>query len=285
MCAPKKGRIILSMKHLLQHNYYVYIICIVLSAFYLFPIYTMINTSLKTTSELAYGPIQVAKGFNLGAYGKAFQQIKQPYINSAIMAISATLLSSLFGAMAGYVLSRYRFRGSSIVFFLIIMGFYVAPQSILIPLVRFIGMLGIYNTYFALILTHTAYGVPITTLLFKNYFDPIPTALVESAQMDGCSVIGIFTRIMFPLALPAFAVVGIFQFTNIWNDYLYGLALTQGVASEPVTVAVANLKGTTVAAWNVYMAGAFMSSIPVLILYVFFLRLIIKGLLMGSVKE
>jgi len=275
----------LFINRLVKHKYFIYIILLGLSFFYLFPIYAMVNTSLKDTPELAYGPIQLAKGFNLSAYGEAFQRIKQPYVNSAIMAVSATVLSSFIGAMSGYVLSRYRFRGSSIVFFLIIIGFYVAPQSILIPLVRFMGMLGIYNTYFALILTHTAYGIPITTLLFKNYFDPIPTALVESAQIDGCSVIGVFTQIMLPLALPGFAVVGIFQFTNIWNDYLYGLTLTQGVASQPVTVAVANLKGTTVAAWNVHMAGAFMSSIPVLVIYLFFLRLIIKGLLMGSVKE
>jgi len=275
----------LFINRLVKHKYFIYIILLGLSFFYLFPIYAMVNTSLKDTPELAYGPIQLAKGFNLSAYGEAFQRIKQPYVNSAIMAVSATVLSSFIGAMSGYVLSRYRFRGSSIVFFLIIIGFYVAPQSILIPLVRFMGMLGIYNTYFALILTHTAYGIPITTLLFKNYFDPIPTALVESAQIDGCSVIGVFTKIMLPLALPGFAVVGIFQFTNIWNDYLYGLTLTQGVASQPVTVAVANLKGTTVAAWNVHMAGAFMSSIPVLVIYLFFLRLIIKGLLMGSVKE
>lgn len=285
MRALKRRRMRLLISRLVKHQYFIYIILLGLSFFYLFPIYAMINTSLKDTPELAYGPIQLAKGFNLSAYGEAFQRIKQPYVNSAIMAVSATVLSSFIGAMSGYVLSRYRFRGSSIVFFLIIIGFYVAPQSILIPLVRFMGMLGIYNTYFALILTHTAYGVPITTLLFKNYFDPIPTALVESAQIDGCSVIGVFTKIMLPLALPGFAVVGIFQFTNIWNDYLYGLTLTQGVASQPVTVAVANLKGTTVAAWNVHMAGAFMSSIPVLVIYLFFLRLIIKGLLMGSVKE
>jgi glucose/mannose transport system permease protein len=285
MRALKRRKMTSFIKRLVRRKYYIYIILLGLSVFYLLPIYAMINTSFKTAPELAYGPIQLAKGFNLSAYGEAFQRIKQPYVNSAIMAVSATLLSSFIGAMAGYVLSRYRFRGSSIVFFLIIIGFYVAPQSILIPLVRFMGMLGIYNTYFALILTHTAYGVPITTLLFKHYFDAIPTALVESAQIDGCSVIGVFTKIMLPLALPGFAVVGIFQFTNIWNDYLYGLTLTQGVASQPVTVAVANLKGTTVAAWNVHMAGAFMSSIPVLVIYLFFLRLIVKGLLMGSVKE
>jgi len=273
------------MKNLLKQRYLIYIVLLALSFFYLFPIYSMVNTSLKTAAELAYGPLQLARGVNLGAYREAFDRIKQPYVNSAIMALSATALSSLIGAMTGYILSRYRFRGSNILFFLIIIGFYVAPQSILIPLVRFMGILGIYNTYYALILTHTAYGVPITTLLFKNYFDPIPSALVESAQIDGCSVVGVFTRIMLPLSLPAFAVVGIFQFTNIWNDYLFGLTLTQGVASQPVTVAVANLKGTTVAAWNVHMAGAFMSSIPVLLIYLFFLRLIIKGLLLGSVKE
>lgn len=271
--------------HISQQRYMSYVILIALSFFYLFPIYSMINTSLKTAEELAYGPLQPAGKLYLGAYSEAFQRIRKPFINSAIMAISATILSSVIGAMTGYILSRYRFRGSSVLFFFIIIGFYVAPQSILIPLVRFMGMLGIYNTYFALILTHTAYGIPITTLLFRNYFDPIPSSLVESAQIDGCSVMGVFTRIMLPLSLPAFAVVGIFQFTNIWNDYLYGLTLTQGVASQPVTVAVANLKGTTVAAWNVHMAGAFMSSIPVLVIYLFFLRLIIKGLLLGSVKE
>jgi glucose/mannose transport system permease protein len=272
-------------KRFMGNRRWIYIILLLLSFFYLFPIYTMINTSFKAPEELAYGPVQPAQGINLSAYGEAFERIKQPYLNSAIMALSATALSSIIGAMTGYVLSRYRFRGSNVLFFLIIIGFYVAPQSILIPLVRFMGTLHLYNTYFALILTHTAYGVPITTLLFKNYFDPIPSALVESAQIDGCSVTGIFTRIMLPLSLPGFAVVGIFQFTNIWNDYLFGLTLTQGISSQPVTVAVANLKGTTVAAWNVHMAGAFMSSIPVLVIYLFFLRLIIKGLLMGSVKE
>jgi len=271
------------MKHP-KGRYFIYIILILLSFFYLFPIYSLVNTSLKTAEELIWGPIQPAKGFHLGAYQKAFERIKQPYLNSFIMTASATVLSSIIGAMSGYIFSRYRFRGSNMLFLLIIIGFYVAPQSILIPLVKFMGMLGLYNTYLGLILTHTAYGVPITTLLFKNYFDPIPTALVESAQIDGCSVAGIFTRIMLPLSLPGFAVVGIFQFTNIWNDYLFGLTLTQGVASQPVTVAVANLKGTTIAAWNVHMAGAFMSSIPVILIYIFFLRLIIKGLLLGAVK-
>ncbi len=263
----------------------IYMLLLGLSLFYLLPIYSLINTSLKSEQELITSPVSPVKNPTLAAYEKAFGRIKKSFQNSIIMALSATALSSIFGCMSGYIFSKYKFRGSNILFFLIIAGFYIAPQSILIPLVKFIGRLGLYNTVFGLILTHTAYGMPITTLLFYNYIDPIPQSLIEIAQIDGASVFNIFTRIILPLSLPGFAVVGIFQFTNIWNEFLFGLTLTSGTASQPVTVAVANLKGTTVAAWNVHMAGAFISIVPVLLIYIFFLRLVIKGLLLGSVKE
>ena len=142
-------------------------------------------------------------------------------------------------------------------------------QSILIPLVRFVEITGLYNTYGGLILTHTAYGVPIATLLFKNYFDTIPIQIIESAKIDGCSNIGVFFRIILPLSFPGFAVVAIFQFTNIWNNFLYGLTLTRGVESMLLTVAITNLKGTTVAAWNIQMSGVLISMITVLLMYVF----------------
>ncbi len=263
----------------------IYIVLLALSLFYLLPIYSLINTSLKSEQELVSAPVSPVKNPTFSAYKDAFGKINKSFLNSLIMALSATALSSIFGCMSGYIFSKYKFRGSNVLFFLIIVGFYIAPQSILIPLVRFIGSLGLYNTLFGLILTHTAYGMPITTLLFYNYIDPIPHSLIEIAQIDGASVFNIFTRIILPLSLPGFAVVGIFQFTNIWNEFLFGLTLTSGVASQPVTVAVANLKGTTVAAWNVHMAGAFISIAPVLLIYIFFLRLVIKGLLLGSIKE
>lgn len=141
-----------------------------------------------------------------------------------------------------------------------------------------------YNSYWGLILTHTAYGVPITTLLFRNYFESLPTEVVDSARIDGCSYIGTFFKIALPLSLPGFAVVAIFQFTNIWNEFLFGLILTRGADSQPLTVAISNLKGTTVASWNIQMAGMLISVLPVMIVYIFFLKLIVKGLLMGSVK-
>jgi len=261
-----------------------YIILVGLAFFYLFPIYTLINTSLKTTQDLIWGPTTPTKHLYFGAYQKAWDRIHKPMVNSIIITVFATAISSFLGAMSGYVFSKFSFRGSTTLFFIVIIGFYIAPQSILIPLVRFMGSIGLYNTYLGLILTHVAYGMPITTLLFKNYYESIPGELVESAQIDGCGVSGIFTRIVLPLSLPGFAVVAIFQFTNIWNEFLFGLTLSQGIAAQPVTVAVANLKGTTFAAWNVQMAGAFIVVIPVMLVYIFLLKLIVKGLLLGSIK-
>lgn len=261
-----------------------YLILVVLALFYLFPLYTLINTSLKTDQEIMWGPVAPAKHLYLGAYGTAFHEIRRPILNSLVISSFATVISSFLGAMSGYVFSKYRFRGSNIMFFMIAIGLYIAPQSILIPLVRFMGIIGLYNTYAGLILTHTGYGMPYTTLLFKNYYESIPTSLIESAKIDGCTILQAFRRIMLPLSLPGFAVVGIFQFTNIWNEYLFGLTLTRGKDAQPATVAVANLVGTTVAAWNVHMAGALIIVLPVLLIYIFLIRIIVKGLLLGSIK-
>ena len=262
----------------------IYVILVVLSLFYLFPLYTLINTSLKTSEEIIWGPVTLVKHVYFGAYAEAFNEIKRPILNTVIITSFATILSSFLGAMSGYIFSKFRFRGSNVMFFMIAIGLYIAPQSILIPLVRFMGMIGLYNTYLGLILTHTGYGMPYTTLLFKNYYESIPNSLIESAKIDGCTTARTFKEIMLPLSLPGFAVVGIFQFTNIWNEYLFGLTLTRGKAAQPATVAVANLVGTTVAAWNVHMAGAFIIVLPVLLVYIFLIKTIVKGLLLGSVK-
>jgi glucose/mannose transport system permease protein len=186
--------------------------------------------------------------------------------------------------MAGFVFSKYRFKGDRIILTIVTLGFYVSPQAILVPLIKFISLLGLYNTILGLILTHTAYGMPITTLLFKNYFDTIPKELIESAAIDGAGTATTYSRIMLPLSPPIFAVVSVFQFVNIWNEYLWGLVLTQGAASQTVQVAVANLKGTTLAAWNVQMAGATIAAIPTLMIYLIAFKLVIKGLIQGAVK-
>ncbi|PZC53142.1 ABC transporter permease [Mesotoga sp. TolDC] len=262
----------------------IYLLLFVAAFFYLFPIYTAVNTSLKSNEELAYGPVNIVRNPEFANYLKAFSEIDRPIWNSFVITMVATAISSALGAWGGFGYSKLKFRGSSVLFLILVLGFYIAPQSILIPLLRFIGSIGLYNSYWGLILTHTAYGVPITTLLFRNYFESLPTEVVDSARIDGCSYIGTFFRIALPLSLPGFAVVAIFQFTNIWNEFLFGLILTRGVNSQPLTVAIGNLKGTTVASWNIQMAGVMISVLPVLLVYVFFLKLIVKGLLMGSVK-
>ena len=262
----------------------IYLLLLAAAFFYLFPIYTAVNTSLKSNEELAYGPVSIVRNPEFANYLKAFFEIDKPMWNSFVITMVATAISSALGAWGGFGYSKLKFKGSSVLFLILVLGFYIAPQSILIPLLRFIGSIGLYNSYWGLILTHTAYGVPITTLLFRNYFESLPTEVVDSARIDGCSYIGTFFRIALPLSLPGFAVVAIFQFTNIWNEFLFGLILTRGADSQPLTVAISNLKGTTVASWNIQMAGMLISVLPVMIVYIFFLKLIVKGLLMGSVK-
>jgi glucose/mannose transport system permease protein len=251
----------------------IYIVLIALSLFYIFPIYTLLNTSLKTDEDLKYGPVAPTHKIYFGAYRYAINRIKKQLLNSAIITVFATIISS-----------KFRFKGDRVIFLVLVLGFYIAPQSILIPLVIFMGKVGLFNTYLGLILTHVAYGMPITTLLFRNYYEGLPQEIVDSSWVDGCGTFQTYTKIILPLSLPGFAVVAIFQFTNIWNEFLFGLTLTRGVTSQPVTVAVANLKGTTVAAWNMICAGAAITTIPVVLIYIFLLKMIIKGLLMGSVK-
>ncbi len=261
-----------------------YFIVIGMAGFYLFPVYTMVNTSFKSDEAIKYGPLRPVRELYFGAYQQALASIKRPIWNSMVFTGLATLCSSVIGSLTGYIFAKFKWKGSDILFVLLIIGFYISPQAILIPLVMFIGKIGLFNNILSLVLTHTAYGVPITTLLFKNYYDGIPDELMDSAWIDGCGVSQAYLRIFLPLSLPGFAVVGIFQFTNIWNEFLFGLTLTRGVGSQPVTVAVANLKGTTVAAWNMVCAGSILSILPVVFIYIFLLKLIIKGLMMGSVK-
>jgi len=265
-------------------SFLIYIPLLILVIIYIFPIFALLNTSFKTTAEIKYGPMKLPIKPTLVAYSAAIKRLLTPLLNSAKMSLLATAISSFIGSITGYIFSKFKFKGSNLLFLLIIIGFYIAPQSILIPLVLFMGKIGLYNSTASLVLTHTAYGVPITTMLFKNYYDSVPDELIDSAVVDGCDIPRIYQSIFLPLSLPGFAVVGIFQFTNIWNEFLFGLTLTQGIHSQPITVAVSNLKGTTVAAWNQICAGAVISTLPVVIIYIVLMDLIVKGLLMGSVK-
>jgi glucose/mannose transport system permease protein len=150
--------------------------------------------------------------------------------------------------------------------------------------VRFLQEIGLYGTTAGLVLVHVVYGLPVTTLIFRNFYANVPTELVEAARVDGAGLVSIFTHIMLPVSIPAFVVVGIFQFTNIWNDFLFGVIVVQNPDAQPVTIALNNLSGSFSVDWNVVMAGAIVAALPTILVYVFLSRYFVRGLLAGSVK-
>jgi glucose/mannose transport system permease protein len=186
--------------------------------------------------------------------------------------------------MNGYVLARWKFRGADAVFALLLFGMFIPYQSILIPLVRVLSGVGLYGSIPGLIVTHVVYGLPITTLIFRNYYATVPGELVEAARIDGAGMLGIYRRIIFPISMPGFAVVMIWQFTSIWNDFLFGVIVTPRPAVQPIMVALNNLAGSYIVEWNVQMAGALLAALPTMILYIVLGRYFMRGLLAGSLK-
>ena len=264
----------------------IWIVLIFMTIFFLLPVYVMVANGLKDAPNVSLStmwvpPTQVTtqNGF-VGAWARLSPNL----MNSIIMVIPATILSSLIGAINGYLFAKWKFRGSDVIFTLMLFGFFIPYQSILLPLVRFLQMIGAYGSLWGLVLVHVVYGIPITTLIFRNYFAGVPTELLDAARVDGAGLITTFTRVMLPLSIPAFVVVGIFQFTNIWNDFLFGITVVPNPSTQPVTIALNNLSGTFSVDWNVVMAGAVVAALPTAIIYILLGRFFIRGILAGSVK-
>jgi glucose/mannose transport system permease protein len=255
------------------------------AVFYLMPVYVMVVTGFKAGANVSLSQMwSLPTEINLDGYRSAWDRLSPNLRTSVLLVIPATLLSGMFGAINGYLFSKWKFRGSDLFFTLLLFGMFIPYQSVLIPLIRFLQEIGLYGTLPGLILTHVVYGLPITTLIFRNYFANIPGELVEAARVDGDTVIGIFRRIMLPLSIPAFVVVGIFQFTNIWNDFLFGLVIITNPGRQPITIALNNLSGGFSVAWNVLMAGAVLAALPTAIIYILLGRYFIRGMLAGSMK-
>ena len=191
---------------------------------------------------------------------------------------------ALIGSLNGYVFSKWRFRGSEVIFAVLLFGFFIPYQSILLPLVRFLQAIGLYGTLPGLVLTHVVYGLPVTTLIFRNFYASIPPSIIEAATVDGAGIVQTYARIILPLSAPAFVVTAIFQFTNIWNDFLFGITVVPNPQAQPVTIALNNLSGSFSVDWNVVMAGAVLAALPTALVYIFLGRFFIRGLLAGSVK-
>ena len=268
-----------------------YIVLIAFALYYLMPVYVLVVTSLKSFAEVnLYRMWNPPRTFSLESFrralfgGMGYQGLAPNILNSVIMVLPATLISAALGSLNGYIFARWQFRGANTLFTLALFGMFIPYQSILIPLVQTLKSIGLYGTIPGLILTHVIYGIPITTLIFRNYYATVPKELVEAARIDGAGLLGVYRRIMLPLSLPGFAVVLIWQFTSIWNDFLFAVTIAQNPAVQPVTVALNNLAGSFIVEWNVQMAGALLAALPTLLVYIFLGRYFMRGLLAGSLK-
>ncbi len=266
-------------------NIVVFVVLVLAALFYVAPVYVMIINGLKDKSYMTLSDMwKLPHDLSGGGFGYAWDALRPYMLNSLQMAIPATIGSSLLGAINGYLLSKWKFRGSDILFSLVLFGMFIPYQSILVPLIETLQRFGLYGKWYGLTFVHIIYGIPITTLIFRNYFSNIPSELIEAARIDGAGLIKIFWQIMLPLGLPAFVVVGIFQFTNIWNDFLFGVTVVFSPSAQPVTVALNNLQGTQSVDWTVVMAGAAIAAAPTMIIYVLLGKFFIRGLLAGSMK-
>lgn len=273
----------------------IYAVLILFALYFLFPIYVMLSTSFKDLDQLRTGNLlRRLPTWTVAPWVKAWSEActgvrcdgMQPFfMNSVRMVIPAVLISSFIGAFNDYVLTHWRFRGADMLFTMLLVGCFIPFQAILLPMARLQGFLGLSNTTSGLVLVHVIYGIAFTTMFFRNFYVSIPAELVKAARIDGTGFFTIFTKILLPVSLPIFMVCLIWQFTQIWNDFLFGIVFS-GVDSMPITVALNNLVNTStgVKEYNVDMAGAIIAALPTILVYMIAGRYFVRGLTAGAVK-
>ncbi len=278
---------------------------------YLMPLFVMLVTSFKTMDEIQNGNMLAlpsaptfepwVKAWGETCVGLTCAGIKGYFWNSLKMVIPAVLISTILGALNGYVLTKWRFRGHTLVFGMMLFACFIPFQSVLLPMATILGSLGRFGTTLQnatgfrfgfgnptvnLVLVHVIYGLGFTTLFFRNFYEAFPTELVKAAQVDGAGFFQIFRRIMLPNSLPIIVVTVIYQFTNIWNDFLFASAYAGTGESMPMTVALNNVVNTStgVVEYNVNMAAAMIAAMPTLLVYILAGRYFVRGLMAGAVK-
>jgi len=273
----------------------IYTLLILFCVYYLLPLYVMLVNSLKPLSEITGGGMMsLPREWTAAPWSKAWSEAQvgvqatglRPYfLNSIVMVVPAVAISTILGALNGYVLTKWQFKGATLVFGLLLFGCFIPFQIVLIPMARALGLMGLAGTVAGLVFVHLVYGIGFSTLYFRNYYAAFPTELVRAAQIDGAGFFTIFWRILLPSSGPIAVVCIIWQFTNIWNDFLFGASFSD-FDSQPMTVALNNLvqSSTGVKEYNVHFAGAIMAALPTLLVYVVAGRFFVRGLMAGSVK-
>ena len=265
------------------------------AVFFLLPLYVMIVTSLKPMAEIRLGDLfALPQQLTLEPWVSAWTQactgleckgIRVGFWNSVRIVVPSTIISILLGALNGYALSFWRVRGSNLLYGILMLGAFVPYQVMMYPLVRILASVQMFGTLPGIVLIHTAFGMPVMTLLFRNYYSSIPIELFKAARVDGGSFMRIFVELMLPMSVPIIIVAVIMQVTGIWNDYILGLVFA-GRENLPMTVQLNNVINTSTGErlYNVNMAATILTSMVPLVIYLFSGRWFVRGIAAGSVK-
>ena len=269
----------------LRKKHLLYIPLIFIALIWLLPLYVMLITGFKGFEEISLKTMwNLPAAIQFDNFTEAYTKLAPNLWNSINMVLPAAIISSILGSLNGYLLSKWKIKGAEVIFPLILFGMFIPYQAILIPLVQFMKAIDLYGGLPGLVLTHVIYGIPITTLTFRNYYASISKELLEAASVDGSSMLRTYWSILLPISIPSFAVVLIWQFTQAWNDFLFAVVVTKP-EFWPITVALNNMAGSQIIAWNVQMAGAFITALPTLLLYLFLGRYFLRGMMAGALKE
>lgn len=272
-----------------------YFLLFIFALYYLAPLFVMVTTSLKSLEEIKTGslislPREITIDAWVTAWSGACSGIKceglRPYFwNSIMMAVPAVAISTFLGAVNGYVIAQWGFRGANLIFSLLLFGCFIPFQVVLLPMARLLGILGLAGSIEGLVFVHVVYGLGFTTLFFRNYYVTISPELVRAAKIDGAGFFRIFWSVFLPLSIPIIVVTVIWQFTQIWNDFLFGVSFSEA-GTQPITVALNNIVNSTtgVKEYNVDMAAAIIAALPTLLVYIVAGKYFIRGLTAGSVK-
>ncbi|MFI7703514.1 carbohydrate ABC transporter permease [Nonomuraea sp. NPDC049480] len=267
-------------------------VLIVFVVIFLIPIYVLLVTSFKPLTEADPGQAwNLPRTWTVEAWRVAWEKLAPGLWNSVLLAVPGSLLSCALGSMNGYVLSKWRFPGADVLFTLFLFGMFIPYQGVMIPLVQLLvwmnevtGLQGVfYGGIPGLVLAHVVYGIPICTLIFRNYYVTIPDELIEASRVDGAGLLRTYWSIVLPVSGPAIAVVIIWQFTSLWNDFLFAVFLT-GPTSWPTTVMLNNIAGAQATPYSQQMAAAILASIPTMVIYVVLGRFFMRGLMAGALK-
>lgn len=272
-----------------------YVVLLFVALVFLTPIYVMVVNSIKPLAEIRGGNLMALpmaptvepwlQAWSKAQIGVQATGLKPYFTNSFLMVVPAVIISTALGAVNGYVLTQFKVRGANFIFGLLLFSVFIPFQIVLIPMAKLLGELGLAGTVGGLVFVHSVYGIGFGTLFFRNFYAAFPQEVVKSARMDGAGFFVLFWRLMLPNSLPIIVVNVIWQFTNIWNDFLFGASFSD-FSSYPLTVALNNLvsSSTGVKEYNVHFAGAFIAALPTLVVYIVSGKYFVRGLMAGSVK-